>query len=143
MRWTANRGSSDYVRRRGAHNSGRKPGKTDGVLQTNKKAGDILAAPQGFEPRYAESESAVLPLNEGATLRRQFFTGSTDFMMGFESGQIFCGNLHFYRNIRSLPFWFHRSSLMASTRGNTAIRFCTGEVSRNNIYVRTLQTNGS
>ena len=28
-----------------------------------------LAAPQGFEPRYAESESAVLPLNEGATPR--------------------------------------------------------------------------
>src|SRR5439155_1147442 len=26
-----------------------------------------LAAPQGFEPRYADPESAVLPLNEGAT----------------------------------------------------------------------------
>ncbi len=26
----------------------------------------LLVAPQGFEPRYAESESAVLPLNEGA-----------------------------------------------------------------------------
>jgi hypothetical protein len=26
----------------------------------------ILAAPQGFEPRYADPESAVLPLNEGA-----------------------------------------------------------------------------
>ena len=25
-----------------------------------------LAAPQGFEPRYADPESAVLPLNEGA-----------------------------------------------------------------------------
>jgi hypothetical protein len=27
----------------------------------------FLAAPQGFEPRYADPESAVLPLNEGAT----------------------------------------------------------------------------
>ena len=27
----------------------------------------MLAAPQGFEPRYADPESAVLPLNEGAT----------------------------------------------------------------------------
>jgi hypothetical protein len=27
---------------------------------------DNLAAPQGFEPRYADPESAVLPLNEGA-----------------------------------------------------------------------------
>ena len=26
----------------------------------------VLAAPQGFEPRYADPESAVLPLNEGA-----------------------------------------------------------------------------
>ena|ERR1041385_1109899 len=26
----------------------------------------FLAAPQGFEPRYADPESAVLPLNEGA-----------------------------------------------------------------------------
>ena len=28
-----------------------------------------LAAPQGFEPRYADPESAVLPLNEGASER--------------------------------------------------------------------------
>ena len=27
----------------------------------------VLAAPQGFEPRYAAPEAAVLPLNEGAT----------------------------------------------------------------------------
>jgi hypothetical protein len=27
---------------------------------------ETLAAPQGFEPRYADPESAVLPLNEGA-----------------------------------------------------------------------------
>src|SRR3954469_8824429 len=27
------------------------------------------AAPQGFEPRYADPESAVLPLNEGAVFR--------------------------------------------------------------------------
>ena len=30
-----------------------------------------LAAPQGFEPRYADPESAVLPLNEGAKQRQQ------------------------------------------------------------------------
>src|SRR6516165_7849619 len=30
------------------------------------KAAYLLAAPQGFEPRYADPESAVLPLNEGA-----------------------------------------------------------------------------
>ena len=29
---------------------------------------EYLAAPQGFEPRYADPESAVLPLNEGATV---------------------------------------------------------------------------
>jgi hypothetical protein len=27
----------------------------------------VLVAPQGFEPRLIESESTVLPLNEGAT----------------------------------------------------------------------------
>ena len=27
----------------------------------------VLVAPQGFEPRSSESESLVLPLNEGAT----------------------------------------------------------------------------
>jgi hypothetical protein len=26
----------------------------------------VLVAPQGFEPRYAAPEAAVLPLNEGA-----------------------------------------------------------------------------
>ena len=30
----------------------------------------VLAAPQGFEPRYAAPEAAVLPLNEGATRER-------------------------------------------------------------------------
>ncbi len=29
----------------------------------------ILVAPQGFEPRLSESESLVLPLNEGAMQR--------------------------------------------------------------------------
>ena len=31
----------------------------------------LLAAPQGFEPRYADPESAVLPLNEGAAARQR------------------------------------------------------------------------
>jgi hypothetical protein len=40
--------------------------------------GCILAAPQGFEPRYADPESAVLPLNEGAvaSLSNERETGS-------------------------------------------------------------------
>ena len=33
-----------------------------------------LAAPQGFEPRYADPESAVLPLNEGAAVSRTELT---------------------------------------------------------------------
>jgi hypothetical protein len=33
---------------------------------TVEKSVSALAAPQGFEPRYADPESAVLPLNEGA-----------------------------------------------------------------------------
>ena len=39
-----------------------------------------LAAPQGFEPRYADPESAVLPLNEGAVIRtrRAFSPCRTD-----------------------------------------------------------------
>ena len=31
----------------------------------------LLAAPQGFEPRYADPESAVLPLNEGAVRKER------------------------------------------------------------------------
>src|SRR5689334_19271484 len=48
-----------------------------------------LAAPQGFEPRYADPESAVLPLNEGAVIAAsQKNTGSVDSMMLGEAGQI-------------------------------------------------------
>ncbi len=39
-------------------------------LPSSIKGEDCLAAPQGFEPRYADPESAVLPLNEGATSAR-------------------------------------------------------------------------
>ena len=39
-------------------------------MQFGKERGSAgLAAPQGFEPRYADPESAVLPLNEGAVLQ--------------------------------------------------------------------------
>ena len=40
-----------------------------GVREGSIRIGEVwvLAAPQGFEPRYADPESAVLPLNEGAT----------------------------------------------------------------------------
>jgi hypothetical protein len=47
-----------------------------------------LAAPQGFEPRYADPESAVLPLNEGAVLRREVEMETPfDFMGGGGGGQ--------------------------------------------------------
>ena len=39
-------------------------------LLSNLSQSDVLAAPQGFEPRYADPESAVLPLNEGAEENR-------------------------------------------------------------------------
>jgi hypothetical protein len=42
--------------------------KRNKVLGTCMSTEDFLAAPQGFEPRYADPESAVLPLNEGALL---------------------------------------------------------------------------
>lgn len=41
--------------------------KTDPVAGSAHIA-DFVAAPQGFEPRYAAPEAAVLPLNEGATV---------------------------------------------------------------------------
>ena len=51
-----------------------------------------LAAPQGFEPRYADPESAVLPLNEGAAslvrTRSRNWLASLDFMMPREAGQM-------------------------------------------------------
>ena len=37
----------------------------------------FLAAPQGFEPRYADPESAVLPLNEGAAAQMRVERGGT------------------------------------------------------------------
>src|SRR5215813_9932367 len=43
------------------------PGRGDVVWRVlHACADEALAAPQGFEPRYADPESAVLPLNEGA-----------------------------------------------------------------------------
>ena len=47
-----------------------------------------LAAPQGFEPRYADPESAVLPLNEGAANERGPGAARIiDFMMLIHTGQ--------------------------------------------------------
>jgi hypothetical protein len=48
------------TRRREAEEEILKAGKSIEAEEVN------LAAPQGFEPRYADPESAVLPLNEGA-----------------------------------------------------------------------------
>jgi hypothetical protein len=42
--------------------------KTSFNLGWMRKPAYLLAAPQGFEPRYADPESAVLPLNEGAAI---------------------------------------------------------------------------
>jgi hypothetical protein len=36
------------------------------ILKGGERLWVFMAAPQGFEPRYADPESAVLPLNEGA-----------------------------------------------------------------------------
>ena len=54
-----------------------------------------MAAPQGFEPRYADPESAVLPLNEGAAIgekrkRRRETSGMIDFKLGDDAGQTRC-----------------------------------------------------
>jgi len=43
-------------------------GRHSGMHGTSMNAALNLAAPQGFEPRYADPESAVLPLNEGAVI---------------------------------------------------------------------------
>lgn len=47
----------------------------------------VLVAPQGFEPRLDESESSVLPLNEGAIMQ----------------GMVpLCGSA---KGVRRLPLW--------------------------------------
>ena len=45
-----------------------------------------LAAPQGFEPRYADPESAVLPLNEGAVYRTKQPARTADVLTPFYDG---------------------------------------------------------
>ena len=59
---------SNLRRLRGVSGAGaacRNPERSEGSpkVRVDRKT---LAAPQGFEPRYADPESAVLPLNEGA-----------------------------------------------------------------------------
>ena len=46
----------------------RSPRRQAMLFRGKKETYKTLAAPQGFEPRYADPESAVLPLNEGAVL---------------------------------------------------------------------------
>jgi len=48
-----------------------------------------LAAPQGVEPQYADSESAVLPLNEGAMRERAEKSVLTEYIGSTLSGQSF------------------------------------------------------
>src|SRR5205809_1350432 len=38
----------------------------------------MLAAPRGFEPRFTDSKSAVLPLDEGAAVREESWSGRRD-----------------------------------------------------------------
>ena len=45
-----------------------------------------LAAPQGFEPRYADPESAVLPLNEGAAVRLEPNDAANPILLGVTGG---------------------------------------------------------
>ena len=64
--------SRETLRPHERHRTGRRQTRTQvGHLRGSETAISritalILAAPQGFEPRYADPESAVLPLNEGA-----------------------------------------------------------------------------
>jgi hypothetical protein len=58
-----------------------------------------VAAPQGFEPRYADPESAVLPLNEGATSAER---ASCSHWRGLGGGRAHCSQLVHHTEI-SLP----------------------------------------
>jgi hypothetical protein len=51
-----------------------------------------MAAPQGFEPRYADPESAVLPLNEGAVWLEPVLPASLILWLKVERGQLPSGN---------------------------------------------------
>src|SRR5271169_3141876 len=55
--------------------------------ETRINTGVDLAAPQGFEPRYADPESAVLPLNEGAATKRKMLR-PFDFRGAVDVGQL-------------------------------------------------------
>jgi hypothetical protein len=55
-----------------------------------------LVAPQGFEPRYADPESAVLPLNEGAMrVGARWWARLHDHK---------CGRPHGQSSVRAYPF---------------------------------------
>jgi hypothetical protein len=52
---------------------------------------EVLAAPQGFEPRYADPESAVLPLNEGAVLEMLQPIGTGTLILWFKTSVVNSG----------------------------------------------------
>jgi hypothetical protein len=61
-----------------------------------------MAAPQGFEPQYADSESAVLPLNEGAVRRRlRRNCVLLEYIGHVLSGQLFTGSEYSRRCTRT------------------------------------------
>jgi hypothetical protein len=83
-----------------------------------------VVAPQGFEPRYAAPEAAVLPLNEGAIRQieagrftRLFYNKSRT-----KSGQ--CDPIHSYSSLSTCNgFWPRMRKLAAQpvTVANTAV----------------------
>ena len=44
--------------------------------ERNSQTVERFGCPQGFEPRYADPESAVLPLNEGAAKNKRWCAGA-------------------------------------------------------------------
>jgi hypothetical protein len=58
--------NSSWIRTQYGHGGHHGNIRTQCIQNCRVNTGAYLAAPQGFEPRYADPESAVLPLNEGA-----------------------------------------------------------------------------
>jgi hypothetical protein len=80
-----------------------------------------LAAPQGFEPRYADPESAVLPLNEGAAGGKDAESLLLDFRGCASSGQ---QNAHNSLDVSIRAKIFstarHKEPLMVTAIGNVS-----------------------
>ena len=65
----------------------------------------MLAAPQGFEPQYADSESAVLPLNEGAVQEHAEKSVLNEYIGSMLSGQLFDATTNSFAPQRHTSFF--------------------------------------